>query len=114
MPVDKAEVNQPEMERPEPKVSGRFSSEMILHMLDRIGTTQNLALIFDSERFSASPEDQKALQERGYSIRQVSGEYFINESNVKLSKYYDSLGGTASVDKPHYIAFSDFYIIEKI
>lgn len=92
----------------------RFSSEMMLHMLDRLSAAPELSLIFDSNRFTASSLVQEALQARGYQLRQVSGEYFVNESNVKLAKYYDSLEGINSVAQPSWKSFGGFYIIEKI
>ncbi|MBI2338403.1 hypothetical protein HYU95_04435 [Candidatus Daviesbacteria bacterium] len=47
-------------------------------------------------------------------LRQVSGGYFVNESNVKLAKYYDSLGGENNVAQPSWRSFGGFFIIEKI
>lgn len=92
----------------------QFSSEMMLHMLDRLSAAPELSLVFDSGRFTANPDVQKVIQARGYQLRQVSGEYFVNESNVKLAKYYDSLGGISDVSQSSWRSFSSFYIIEKI
>jgi len=91
----------------------RFSSEMMLHMLDRLSAAE-LSLVFDSSRFTAGPDVQEVLQARGYQLRQVSGDYFVNESNVKLVKYYDSLDGLNNVAQPSWKSFESFYIIEKI
>jgi hypothetical protein len=92
----------------------RFSSEMMLHMLDRLSAAAELSLVFDSSRFTAGPDVQEVLQARGYQLRHVSGDYFVNESNVKLAKYYDSLDGLNSVAQPSWKSFESFYIIEKI
>jgi hypothetical protein len=92
----------------------RFSSEMMLHMLDRLSAAPELSLIFDSSRFTANPDVQEVLQARGYQLRRVSGEYFVNESNVRIAKYYDSLGGVNNVAQPSWRSFGGFYIIEKI
>jgi hypothetical protein len=92
----------------------QFSSEMMLHMLDRLSATPELSLIFDSYRFTANPDVREALRARGYQLREVSGEYFVNESNVRLAKYYDSLGGINNVSQPSWRSFDGFYIIEKV
>ncbi len=92
----------------------QFSSEMVLHMLERISSAPELSLIFDGNRFTASPEVKEILQTKGYRLREISGEYFINESNVRLAKYYDSLGGVNNVAQPSYTPFSNFYLIEKL
>lgn len=92
----------------------QFSSEMMLHMLDRLSTVPELSLIFDSNRFTANPDVQDVLRARGYQLKQVSGDYFINESNVKLAKYYDSLGGVNNVAQSFWKPFSEFFIIEKV
>ncbi len=92
----------------------QFSSEMMLHMLDRLSVAPDLSLLFDSNRFTTNPNFQEVLQARGYRLKQISGEYFVNESNVKLAKYYDSLGGINKVAQPSWRSFRDFYIIEKI
>jgi len=94
--------------------SYQFSSEIMLHMLDRISKAPELSLFFDSNRFGANPEVSEVLGSRGYRLRQVSGEYFVNESNVKLQKYYDSMGGLVNVTQPSYKQFNNFYLIEKI
>lgn len=94
--------------------SYHFSNEMILHMLDRISEAPELSLMFDSNRFTANANVQKVLKARGYRLKEISGEYFINESNVKLAKYYDSLGGVNNVAKPSWRSFERFYIIEKV
>lgn len=90
-----------------------FSSEMIAHMLDRIEAMPEVSLIFDARMIAATAEAQILLSKRGFKLRQVSGEYFINESNVKLAKYYDSLGGALGVNQPSNRRFSNFYLIEK-
>jgi hypothetical protein len=60
------------------------------------------------------------LQQLGYRLRTISGEYFINESNLKMEKYYDSFsgpeGGLFDVSKPSYYRDKDhgFYLIEKV
>lgn len=92
----------------------QFSTEMMLHILDRISEAPKLSLIFDSNRFTANPDVQEVLQARGYRLREISGEYFINESNVKLAKYYDSLGGLNDVSKSSYKQFNNFYLVEKL
>lgn len=94
--------------------SNQFSSEMMLHMLDRLSTAPELSLIFDSNRFTANPDVQDVLKARGYQLKQVSGDYFINESNVRLAKYYDSLGGPINVAQSSWKPFSEFFIIEKV
>lgn len=91
----------------------QFSKEMITHMLDRINVVPEVSLLFDSYRIGATPEVEEILKARGYQMRQVSGEYLINESNVKLQKYYDSMGGAIDVSRPYYRPFGGFYIVEK-
>lgn len=91
----------------------QFFTEMIAHMLDRIGTAPEASLLFDSYRIAPTEQIAALLKQRGYQMRQVSGEYLVNESNVKLSKYYDSLGGVTNVTQPSSRDFSNFYIIER-
>ncbi|MBU0978848.1 hypothetical protein KKF92_03425 [Patescibacteria group bacterium] len=93
--------------------SEHFSSEMILHMVDRILNTPELSIIFNTHRFTARADVLKVLESRGYHIKPISGEYFINESNLKLKKYYDSLGGSIDVAEPSWTSFDNFFIIEK-
>jgi hypothetical protein len=92
----------------------QFSDEMMLHMVDRISSSPELSLIFSGGRFSTNTRLEERLRDRGYRVREISGEYFINESNVRLVKYYDSLGGSRSVDKPYWQSFANFYILEKV
>lgn len=93
--------------------SPQFSTEIVTHMLDRIDSTSEVSLLFEGNRMIDSSEAKELLKERGYRVRQVSGEYFVNESNVKLAKYYDSLEGLNNVTQPSWKSFSEFYMIEK-
>lgn len=92
----------------------QFSTEMIGHMLDRIGTVPEVSLLFDSYRIAQTEQITELLRQRGYQIRQVSGKYFVNESNVKLAKYYDSMGGGVNVAQPSTRQFSNYYLVEKV
>lgn len=92
----------------------QFSTEMVAHMIDRIGGAPEVSLLFDSDRIAPTEQIAELLRQRGYQMRQVSGEYFINESNVKLAKYYDSLGGVTNVAQPSSRNFRNFYIIERV
>jgi len=91
-----------------------FSKEMVTHMLDRISAVPEVSLLFDAFRVESAHELEELLASRGYRIRQVSGEYFINESNVKLQKYYDSMGGLVDVTQPSSRQFDNFFLIEKV
>ena len=90
-----------------------FSTEMVAHMLDRIGAVPDVSLLFDSYTIKPTVQINEMLRQRGYRMSLVSGEYFINESNVKLDKYYDSFGGIRNVSRPSTRLFDNFYIIEK-
>lgn len=92
----------------------QFSTEMVAHMIDRIGTVPEVSLLFDSYRIAPTAQIEELLRQRGYQIRQVSGEYFINESNVKLAKYYDSMGGVVNVAQPSTRQFGNYYLVEKV
>ncbi|HPA25439.1 MAG TPA: hypothetical protein PLK76_01625 [bacterium] len=92
----------------------QFSNEMMLHMLDRLSADPELSLVFDSNRFAVNSDVQEVLRARGYKLRKISEEYFVNESNVRLTKYYDSFGGLNNVAQPAWEFFDGFCIIEKI
>lgn len=92
----------------------QFSTEMLAHMLDRISGTPEVSLLFDSYRIAPTQAIEELLRQRGYQLRQVSGEYFINESNVKLAKYYDSMGGVVNVAQSSIRQFGNYNIIERI
>jgi len=92
----------------------QFSTEMIAHMLDRISAAPEVSLLLNSYRIPPTEQITDLLSQRGYEMRKVSGQYFINESNVRLAKYYDSLGGVIDVMQPSFRDFDDFYIIERV
>lgn len=90
-----------------------FSTEMVAHMIDRIGAVPEVSLLFDSYRIAPTAQIEELLRQRGYQMRQASGEYFVNESNVKLAKYYDSMGGVVNVAQPSARSFGNYYLVEK-
>lgn len=90
-----------------------FSIKMIDHLIDRFIDQPEISILFGQDTFPLNSKAVSQIESRGYKINKVSGEYFINESNVKLSKYYDSLGGENNVVLPHWKKFNSFYLIEK-
>lgn len=91
-----------------------FSTEMVAHMIDRVNAVPEVSLLFDSYRIAPTAQIEALLRQRGYQMRQVSGKYFINESNVKLAKYYDSMGGVTNVAQPSSRQFGSYYLVEKV
>ncbi|MCJ7792819.1 MAG: hypothetical protein MUP45_02480 [Candidatus Marinimicrobia bacterium] len=91
-----------------------FSNEMLEHMIDRMNNVPETSLLFPGSQLSPSQRMIESLKERGYQTREVSGEYFVNASNVKLEKYYDSMGGRVNVSSPSQKRFDHFVLVEKI
>lgn len=94
-------------------ITNRLSDEVILHMAERLTQVPGASILLSSLRFNPDSDILKRLETLGFRARVVAGEYYINESNVKFGKYYDSLGGINMVDKPSWTGFHDFLILEK-
>ena len=90
-----------------------FSVKMIDHLIDRFINQPEISILLKQNMFTLDTNVIKYIESRGYGVKAVSGEYLINESNVKLSKYYDSFGGENDVASAHWKKFNSFYLIEK-
>jgi hypothetical protein len=90
-----------------------FSVKMIDHLIDRFINQPEISILLKQNMFTLDTNVIKYIESRGYCVKAVFGEYLINESNVKLSKYYDSFGGENDVASAHWKKFNSFYLIEK-
>ena len=87
---------------------------MVSHLLDRLDNAPHVSLLLRSSRFPADADAKKLLEERGYRVRRVDGDFFINQSVIPLTKYYDSMYGKTDVSHPHYVRTGGFYLVEKV
>jgi len=93
-------------------LSDHFEAEMVAHVLDRLSEVPEAAIILP-KNFILAGNIRQLLADKGYILRNVSGQYFINESNVKLTKYYDSLGGGRDVRTSSWFNFENLLLVEK-
>ena len=91
-----------------------FIPEMLNHLMTRFKDSSSISYVFKHELFPIDTKTIDFLKINGYQVKNISGEYYINESNLKLTKYYDSLNGENDVRQAHWKKFNSFYLIEKI